>query len=102
MMVQSVEAMYYLNTQLQVYYGDMKPANLLIMRDKSIKIGDFGISFLFSKDINQYNLIGCTRGMGLPEVENNMSQTFGLDTILQNDLKCLLNTFYLPYDVLKK
>lgn len=25
-----------------VYYGDMKPANILIFEDMSVKLGDFG------------------------------------------------------------
>ena len=39
-----------LNNDEELYYGDMKPANILILRNKEIKIGDFGISILFSSD----------------------------------------------------
>ena len=36
-------AINYLHTR-NIYYGDMKPANLLIFRNQEVKIGDLGIS----------------------------------------------------------
>ena len=29
-----------------IYYGDMKPQNLLIFKNYDVKIGDFGISIM--------------------------------------------------------
>ena len=52
-----------------MYYGDMKPANLLLTRDKKVKIGDFGISIVLSDNIDEYSLLGLTPGMGLKEIE---------------------------------
>ena len=40
----AIEAIGNLNLEQNVYYGDMKPANLLITRDRNVKIGDFGVS----------------------------------------------------------
>ena len=31
-------------------YSDMKPQNLLIMRNMKVKIGDFGVSILMNRD----------------------------------------------------
>jgi serine/threonine protein kinase len=38
-----MEAMNYVHSK-NVYFGDMKPQNLLVFRDYSVKIGDFGVS----------------------------------------------------------
>ncbi len=37
-----MEAMEYVHSK-GIYFGDMKPDNLLIFRDMSVKLGDFGI-----------------------------------------------------------
>ena len=42
-----------------VIYGDMKPHNILMFRDRSFKIGDFGISTVIEKGRNTgYTLKG--------------------------------------------
>ena len=41
--MQTLMAINYLHTR-NIYYGDMKPANLLIFRNQEVKIGDLGIS----------------------------------------------------------
>ena len=33
-----------------LYFGDMKPENLLIFRDLSVKLGDFGVSIKYSQN----------------------------------------------------
>jgi serine/threonine protein kinase len=38
-----MEAMNYVHSK-NVYFGGMKPQNLLVFRDYSVKIGDFGVS----------------------------------------------------------
>ena len=38
-----MEALHYVHSK-NVYYGDLKPHNLLVFRDMSVKFGDFGIS----------------------------------------------------------
>mmetsp|Transcript_7077 Transcript_7077/g.5329 ORF Transcript_7077/g.5329 Transcript_7077/m.5329 type:complete len:154 (+) Transcript_7077:609-1070(+) len=59
------EAISYLHSN-HVYYGDMKEANILIFRDYSIKIGDFGISIKCDPSIDPnepyYELKGGTNG----------------------------------------
>jgi len=53
-----------------VYYGDMKEANLLLFRDYSQKLGDFGISMKLNEDADPddelYELKGATLGYTLP------------------------------------
>lgn len=45
----AMEIISYLHRQ-NVYYGDMKPENLLIFRDYKVKLGDFGISIKIKKE----------------------------------------------------
>jgi len=42
-LMQACKAIEYCHSQ-NVYYGDMKEANLLVFRDYKVKLGDFGIS----------------------------------------------------------
>jgi serine/threonine protein kinase len=41
--LKAAQAIEYIHSK-NIYYGDMKEANLLIFRDYSVKLGDFGIS----------------------------------------------------------
>ena len=40
--LKAMEALAYLHSK-NVYYGDMKPENLLIFKDYKVKLGDFGV-----------------------------------------------------------
>ena len=42
-------ALNYLHTQ-NVYYGDMKPQNLLVFKNYNVKIGDFGTAMKLQTD----------------------------------------------------
>lgn len=54
--------------QQSLYYGDMKPSNLLVFRDQKVKIGDFGISLLMNSDEDSYYLKGLTHGYCIEEI----------------------------------
>ena len=41
--IKTLMAIDYLHKQ-GIYYGDMKPQNILIFKDYSVKLGDFGVS----------------------------------------------------------
>jgi serine/threonine protein kinase len=40
-----MQVLFYLNNK-NIYYGDMKPENILIFKDYKVKLGDFGCSFI--------------------------------------------------------
>lgn len=46
-----MEVLNYLHSK-GVYYGDMKPENVLIFRNYKVKVGDFGISFKMEERSN--------------------------------------------------
>lgn len=56
----------------------MKEANLLIFRDYSVKIGDFGISIKLQDSVKEgesddYDLKGCTLGYTMKNITSYMS-----------------------------
>ena len=58
-----------------MYYGDMKPANLLIFRDMRVKISDFGITIQMPENASDDDLVplkGYTPGFVLPEIEEQL------------------------------
>ena len=98
-MTQSVEAIYDLNINKGIYYGDMKPANLLVTRGQSIRIGDFGVSIKFQDDVEMYELKDITPDMGLKslEVSFKSKEEVTKEVLLKNDLECTINSFSRPY-----
>jgi serine/threonine protein kinase len=48
--LKTMEAMCYMHSK-NIYYGDMKPENVLIFRNMTLKIGDFGISLKLPDDV---------------------------------------------------
>lgn len=72
--LKAIEIICYLHSQ-NVYYGDMKPANLLIFRDYKIKIGDLGMSMKLPDDCNmnsEFYIKGYTPNFIMPELENKV------------------------------
>eukprot|EP00347_Sterkiella_histriomuscorum_P001615 403371352 len=61
---QTLQIMAYLH-QRNIYYGDMKPHNLLVFRDQQVKVGDLGISIKLDTkkqdDQKLYKLKGLTK-----------------------------------------
>lgn len=53
-MYKALECIVYLHSK-NIYYGDMKPHNLLIFKDYRVKIGDFGVSIKIPSDQNEQN-----------------------------------------------
>ena len=49
--LKAIESLCYLHSN-QIYYGDMKPENLLIFRDYKVKLGDFGVSLKLPNNSN--------------------------------------------------
>lgn len=59
-MLQAMCALDYIH-QKHIYYGDMKPQNLLVFRSQHVKIGDFGISIKL--DPNDENKTYSVKGL---------------------------------------
>ena len=93
--LKAVEAVAYLHS-INVYYGDMKPQNLLIFRDMSVKLGDFGISIKLSEeaaDEEEYEIKGVTKGYSSKQIIKKYDA--GMVTrgdLLQNDYYGLYKT----------
>ena len=86
-----------------MYYGDLKPGNVLISREWKAKFDDFGISHFFRGGTNGY-LHGLTKGFCLPDVENyqenNNSETIPKEVLFANDvypIHVILRKSLLPF-----
>jgi serine/threonine protein kinase len=83
-----------------VYYGDMKPENLLVFRNYKIKLGDFGISIKLPDNIkatDSFVLKGLTRKFSSELVNQkwNSSELISRKDLIENDKYCLYKTFEL-------
>ncbi|CDW89751.1 protein kinase domain containing protein [Stylonychia lemnae] len=88
--------------KMGVIYQDLKPQNLLIMRNQKVKYGDFGISIPLKKDVEQYNLRGISPDWSMPSIKAIYEETkgkgiwtqkFSTYTLQQNDIYGLVLTF---------
>ncbi|CDW91331.1 protein kinase domain containing protein [Stylonychia lemnae] len=103
---QAAKAIEYLH-DLGIIYSDFKPQNLLVMRNQKVKIGDFGVSILTSKQQIKYKLRGLSPQWCIPEIrdrfnkcqfEGDMSKFYRTKWSIQqlklNDYYALGLTFY--------
>eukprot|EP00347_Sterkiella_histriomuscorum_P020593 403337218 len=102
----SMKAIDYLHSK-NIYYGDMKPENLLIFRNQQVKIGDFGISIKLYKNHknsknypNFYKIRGYTRQYSLPYIQKPLCLVSKPDLYL-NDRFGLWKTFHDIYHLMK-
>eukprot|EP00347_Sterkiella_histriomuscorum_P008087 403346420 len=86
--------------QRDVYYGDMKPANILVFRDQRLKLGDFGISIKLDSnpkdlDSKKYQLRGMTKGFCDEWMFNEFRQQKQLSRrqLFECDRQALIKTF---------
>ena len=71
--LKAMEALEYLHEK-NVYYGDMKPENLLVFRNLKVKLGDLGVSVKIPEvisDQTEIYLKGMTKEYSLEEVLSN-------------------------------
>lgn len=87
---QLAEVLYYLHTrEPAIIYRDMKPANVMLRPEGSIKVIDFGIAREYKKkNLNDTICLG-TRGYAAPEQFGNKGQTDA-----RTDIYCLGVTLY--------
>lgn len=94
-----MEALWYMHIN-KVYFGDMKPENLLVFRDYKVKLGDFGVSIKFPDTMNKdYEIFlkGLTREYALPAIQEKFDN--GLSVTVK-DLS--LNDNYVLWVTFKK
>jgi serine/threonine protein kinase len=74
--LKAMEFLCYLHSQ-NVYFGDMKPENLLLFRNYQIKLGDFGVSFKLDESIDEneevYLLSGLTQEYSLLSIKKKFA-----------------------------
>ena len=92
-----MEALDYLHSK-NVYYGDMKPENLLVFRDFKVKLGDLGVSVKIPEndsDQNEIYLKGMTNEYSLEEVKDAFADNAPVPKQLlwDNDNYSLWKTF---------
>jgi len=76
----------------------MKEQNLLIFRDYSVKLGDFGISIKLKHnddpDEEHYELRGLTKGYTIQSIaENGTEKNYSKNDLLMNDYYAIFKTF---------
>jgi hypothetical protein len=84
-----------------IYYGDMKEANLLIFRDYSVKIGDFGVSIkmkelpLKEDESDEYKIKGITHGYVTDLIKSYFKEENPIERkdLIKNDYYALFKTF---------
>lgn len=92
-LLKSMSVIHYLHSK-NIYYGDMKPQNVLIFLDLGIKFGDFGVTVKFSKDQDKTYLKGGTTFFCLEEINlaNELNEEVSIQMLLQNDYHCLVRS----------
>lgn len=98
--------MSYVHSQ-NVYYGDMKPQNLLIFRDYGVKLGDFGISIKLNEKETAdeaHCLKGMTPGYTFETFANSILNDDPVSRVhlLKNDYYALYQTFFQIYQSFKE
>lgn len=95
--------------QKGIYYGDMKPQNLLVFRDQRVKLGDLGISIKFdfhdkNGTGNLYQIKGMSPGYYAEEIGDAFKNGERLNKkqLLSNDIYALKITFNKILDQLQE
>jgi serine/threonine protein kinase len=92
-----MEVMAYLHAN-NIYYGDMKPENLLLFKDYRIKLGDFGVSMKIPDDAIESTTL-CLKGLtpkySMPDLEAKYKTDtpITINKLLMNDGYSLMRTF---------
>eukprot|EP00347_Sterkiella_histriomuscorum_P014320 403361324 len=95
---QALQIMAYLH-QRDVYYGDMKPHNLLVFKDQILKVGDLGISMKLDNSIPIDQKAYFLKGLSMPyasqktinDFQRNIPQS--RQELIEADIHSLISTF---------
>lgn len=100
--MKAMEAMAYLHVN-NVYFGDMKPENLLLFRDYRIKLGDLGVSMKIPEHLTMDSPIylkGLTPKYSLASLEAKYlnDEPVTVRELFLNDYYSLMRTFEMIHD----
>ena len=94
-LIQMCLALYNLHEK-EIIHRDIKPSNIFLMKDNTIKLGDFGIS----KDISGFHRTKTNKGTPLymaPEILNSQKYDFKIDVWSLGVTFCHLMTLEFPF-----
>eukprot|EP00347_Sterkiella_histriomuscorum_P019909 403339846 len=108
---QTIQIMAYLH-QRDVYYGDMKPHNLLVFKDQLIKIGDLGTTIKLDHNIQEDQKAYFIKGLSLAyqdlktfdkwrrKVPQSKNDLFEIDkySLIRTFYQCIQETKQIKYD----
>eukprot|EP00347_Sterkiella_histriomuscorum_P011685 403371501 len=95
---QAMQIMAYLH-QRNVYYGDMKPHNLLVFKDQLVKVGDLGITIKLDNSIPDDQKAYYFKGMSLQHASQKTINDFhktvpqSKNELMDCDIYSLISTF---------
>eukprot|EP00347_Sterkiella_histriomuscorum_P016730 403352071 len=96
---QTIQLMAYLH-QRDVYYGDMKPQNLLVFKDQLIKIGDLGTTIKLDQQIQDDQKAYIIKGLSASYQNDKTFEEFmrkvpqSKNDLFEIDKYSLIRTFY--------
>lgn len=96
-LIQCSSALQYLHEK-EIMHRDIKPSNILLMINKTIKLGDFGIS----KDISMFHITKTLKGSPLymaPEIYKNLKYDCKVDIWSLGVTFCHLMTLEFPFEI---
>ena len=74
--IQLCEVLHYLHTRTPaIIYRDMKPSNIMVRRDGTLVLVDFGIAREYKEDANTDTIIALTQGYAAPEQYMSLGQS---------------------------
>ncbi len=94
-MTQICSGLYYLHSlEPAVVYRDLKPSNIILKADGTVKLVDFGIAKRYSKEIGIEELAVGSKGFAAPEQFGNESGRSIYNTDIRTDIYTVGTTMY--------
>lgn len=94
-MNQVCSGMYYLHSlEPPIVYRDLKPSNIILMEDGSVKLIDFGIAKRYSREIDADELALGSKGFAAPEQFGDKKGNGLYNTDIRSDIYGIGTTMY--------